>query len=101
MSIKAFDKISGATTMVRRCECRGDACTCSTSRFNASASTSRRIPPGVNGFLAGFGIDASAMYAARQKFTVAQVDAHLAGRNITTADRMAVKNCLHLLGVLQ
>ncbi len=94
-----------ARLQIRTCNCAGATCQCTTSEFNnsggnVSAAASRRIPPGINSFLMQHGIDASNMYAARQKFMVAQVDEHLGSLNLKPSDRLAVKDCLNQLRLL-
>ncbi len=59
------------------------------------------IPTGINGFLQHHGINAGAMFAKRQRFSVEQIDRHLAGRNLKPADRAAVKSSLTQIGLLE
>ena len=96
---KVFDKIEGATTFVTTRT--GDITT--TKKFNDVAAGTQRtgkIPDGINSFLMQHGLNADAMFAAGQKFTVAQVDQHFATRDAAPADRMSVKSCLRQLNLL-
>lgn len=58
------------------------------------------IPAGIACLLRGVGIGAEYMLATGQKFTVAQVDQHLAGQNLKPDVRASIKASLAQVGLL-
>lgn len=100
MKVKFADRVHGATTHVTRYTCGG----CTTEKFNpvhaADAKPERKLPGGVSGWLAGYGLHVDNLYASRGRLTRQEVDAHLAARNTKLADRMSVKSVLARHGLM-
>jgi hypothetical protein len=85
MKVKAFDHLHGAVY-------KGGV-------FHVG-KPEPKIPDGIAGYLMHHGIDARAMFATGGRFTVNQIDSFFATRDVSPADRMAVKSCLAQLNLL-
>jgi hypothetical protein len=63
-------------------------------------ATSETVPPAIASLLARHGVTLPDTMGSARKFSVAEIDNHLARRNTTLADRMLVKDGLRQLGLI-